>query len=118
VKLEVHPEAEPELTSLPQGERYAMQNAFEKLMVYGDQLPFPHSSKVKGAAQLRELRPRAGRSPWRGLYRRLGDTLVIAAIGPEAQTDPRGFRHAVRTAGERLIQLEQERRADGKDPSA
>lgn len=109
MKLEVHPEVEQELAALPQGERYAMQNAFEKLAVYGDQLPFPHSSKVKGVAGLRELRPRAGRSPWRAFYRRLGDTLVIVAIGPEAQVDSRGFRHATQTAGARLVQLEQER---------
>ena len=36
-----------------------MQHAVEKLEVYGDQLPFPHSTRVRGAAQLRELRPRA-----------------------------------------------------------
>jgi len=103
--------AEVALASLPEGERHAMQNAFEKLVAYGDQLPFPHSSKVKGAAQLRELRPRAGRSLWRAFYRRIADTLVIGAIGPEASADPQGFRRAVRTAGERLVHLEQERRA-------
>jgi hypothetical protein len=32
------------------------------------------------------------------------------AVGPEARTDPQGFRHAVRTGAERLIQLEQERK--------
>lgn len=86
-----------------------MQNALEKLMVYGDQLPFPHSSKVKGAIHLRELRPRAGRSPWRAFYRRIADTIVIGAIGPEAEADPHGFRRAVQAAAERLIQLEQGR---------
>ena len=105
----MHPDAEEELASLPEGERHAMQNAFEKLVAYGDQLPFPHSSKVKGVAQLRELRPRAGRSPWRAFYRRITDTLVIGAIGPEASVDPQGFRRAVRAAGERLVELEQER---------
>lgn len=94
-----------------------MQNAFEKLEVYGDQLPFPHSSRVKGAAQLRELRPRAGQSPWRAFYRRVGDTLVIGAIGPEAHVDPRGFGHAIRAAEARLTRLEQERRHHGADPS-
>jgi hypothetical protein len=110
VKVEVHPDAEAELASLPEGERHAMQNAFEKLAVHGDQLPFPHSSKVKGAAQLRELRPRAGRSAWRAFYRRIADTLVIGAIGPEARAKPHEFRRAVRSAGERLIQLEEQRK--------
>jgi hypothetical protein len=109
VKVELHPDAEEELASLPEGERHAMQNAFEKLVAYGDQLPFPHSSRVKGAPQLRELRPRAGRSPWRAFYWRIADALVVAAIGPEANTDPQGFRRAVRAAGERLLQLEEER---------
>jgi hypothetical protein len=59
-----------------------MLNAVEKLTVFGPALPFPHSSAIQGAERLRELRPRAGRSPWRGFYRRLGDVLVISAIGP------------------------------------
>jgi hypothetical protein len=96
-----------ELNSLPQGERHAMQNALEKLAVYGDKLPFPHSSKVKGTGQLQELRPRAGRSPWRAFYRRIGETVVVGAIGPEARVDPQGFRRSIRSAVERLITLEQ-----------
>ncbi len=94
-----------------------MQNAFEKLEAYGDHLPFPHSSRVKGATQLRELRPRAGRSPWRAFYPRVGDTLVIGAIGPEAHVDPRGFGRAIRAAEARLTRLDQERRRHGADPS-
>lgn len=85
-----------------------MQHAFEKLEIYGDQLPFPHSSRVKGAAWLRELRPRAGRSPWRAFYRRVSGTLVIGAIGPEARVDTRGFGRAVRAAEARLARLERE----------
>ena len=118
VRVEVHPEAEGELQALPAAERAAMHNAFEKLEVYGDQLPFPHSSRVKGAAQLRELRPRAGRSPWRAFYRRVGDALVIGAIGPEAHADPRGFGRAIRAAEARLTRLEHERGRHGTDPSA
>jgi hypothetical protein len=118
VNVEVHPEAEGELQALPAAERAAMQHAFEKLEVYGDQLPFPHSSRVKGAAQLRELRPRAGRSPWRAFYRRVVSTLVIGAIGPEAHVDPRGFGRAIRAAEVRLTRIEQERRqGHGPDPS-
>lgn len=117
VNVEVHPEAEGELAVLPAAERAAMQNAFEKLEVYGDQLPFPHSSRVKGAARLRELRPRAGRSPWRAFYRRVGNMLVIGVIGPEAHVDPRGFGRAIRTAEARLSRLQQERRRHGTGPS-
>jgi hypothetical protein len=119
VNVEVHPETEGELQALPAAERTAMHHAFEKLEVYGDQLPFPHSSRVKGAAaQLRELQPGAGRSPWRAFYRRVGDTPVIGAIGPEARVDPRGFGRAIRAAEARLTRLEQERRRHGADPSA
>ncbi len=117
VRVEVHPDAEGELQALPAAERAAMHNAFEKLESYGDQLPFPHTSRVKGGPQLRELRPRAGRSPWRAFYRRVGDTLVVGAVGPEAQVDPRGFARAIRVAEERLNRLEHERRQRyGADP--
>lgn len=82
-----------------------MQNAIEKLKVLGDLLRFPHQSKVQGT-DLRELRPRAGRSPWRALYRRVGAVIVVAAIAPEAQVDPQGFRRAIRAAEERLANLD------------
>jgi hypothetical protein len=103
MRLVLFPEAKTELDALPPRERFAMDAALEKLKAYGDRLPFPHSSDVKGAGvTLRELRPRAGNSPWRAFYRRVGDAIVVAAIGPEAKSDPRGFRHAVETAIERL----------------
>lgn len=110
MEVELHPAAEDELRSLPAGERYALQNAFEKLEAAGDQLPFPHSSQVKGAANLRELRPRAGRSAWRAFYRRVAETLIVGAIGPEARVDPAGFRRAARVAEDRLAALERERK--------
>ena len=47
------------------------------------------------------------RSPWRALYRRLGDGLVVLAIGPEAQHDKRGFDRAVRLAEDRLKEIEE-----------
>src|SRR5215475_7578656 len=37
----------------------------------GPILPFPHQSAVRGS-NLRELRPRSGRSAWRALYRHVG----------------------------------------------
>lgn len=117
MNVDVHPEAEEELQALPAAEVAAMQHAFEKLEAYGDQLPFPHSSRVKGAARLRELRPRAGRSPWRAFYRRILGTLVIGAIGPEAHVDPRGFGRAIRAAEARLTQFEERRRHDANPPT-
>ena len=101
MEIEYLGEAVAELTALPRGERVAMLNALDKLSVVGDQLPHPHSSQVKGT-RLRELRPRAGRSPWRALYLRIGDRLVIAAICPEAQHDARGFARGLVVAQERL----------------
>ena len=79
-----------------------MRNAIGKLEQAGEDLAYPHSSSVRGAANLRELRPRAGRSPWRGFYRRIGAEIVIGAFGPEVQADPPGFVRAVRAAEERL----------------
>ena len=67
----------------------------------------PHTSQVKGSS-LRELRPRRGSSPWRALYRRVGDVLVIAAIAPEAKVNPRGFARGVRAAETRLSEIEEE----------
>jgi hypothetical protein len=63
---------------------------------------------VQGADRLRELRLRAGRSAWRALYRRVGDVFVIAAIGPEAQADKRGFGRAVTAAQARLALIEED----------
>jgi hypothetical protein len=86
-----------------------MVNAVVKLEAIGPMLGHPHSSDVRGAASLRELRPRAGRSPWRCLYRRFGpDVFVIAAIAPEAQVDRRGFDRAVTAAVTRLNDLEED----------
>jgi hypothetical protein len=49
---------------LPVTERNAIMNAVAKLVVFGDQLGAPHTSQVKGSELgIRELRPRAGRSP-------------------------------------------------------
>src|ERR1700738_5311729 len=90
----------------------SMLVAIEKLGLFGDQLPYPHSSSVQGATKLRELRPRAGRSGWRAFYRRIGRVMVIGAIGPEAETDPRGFRGATGAAKQRLDEFERGRKAN------
>jgi hypothetical protein len=105
MEIEFHPEAERELLELRElsvGEHTAMLNALAKLQAIGALLDFPHTSQVRDAANLRELRPRAGRSPWRAFYRRVGDVMRVAAVGPEAKHDERGFRAAVKRAVARL----------------
>jgi hypothetical protein len=104
-----HPQAAAEHRAIQEKtERVAIQHAVEKLISVGPRLPFPHQSAVKGkrGKGLRELRPRAGRSPWRPLYRALGDRLVILAVGPEAHVDTRGFNDAVERAQSRFEELE------------
>jgi hypothetical protein len=106
VEVEYHTESERELNALPAEEKIAMVHAVEKLRHFGDRLPFPHSSMVKGATKLRELRPRAGRSRWRAFYRRVGNIIIIAAIGPEASVDRQRFRRAMTAAQQRFDELE------------
>lgn len=103
-----HPEARAEANAIPLQERKAIDNAVDKLVSLGPTLPHPHSSKVMGdpGGSLRELRPRAGRSPWRCIYQRIGDVFVIAAIAPEAQKDKAGFDRAVNDAKTRLAEIE------------
>lgn len=108
------PDAEDEVAGLPPQERVAMLNVVEKLQQLGERLPFPHSSGVRGT-KLRELRPRAGRSPWRAFYRRVGDILVIGSIGPEAKQDKRGFARAVDAAEQRITLFEQQDRKEEKN---
>lgn len=103
--VEIIPEANQELRDLPSPERKAMARAVEKLQLLGTHLAYPHSSQVQGTG-MRELRPRAGRSPWRALYQRVGDRMVIIAIAPEAQHDPRGFKRAVAQAQRRLTHIQ------------
>jgi len=101
-------EARHEFNQLPAREQSAMIHALDKLAAEGPALPYPHSSAVQGADRLRELRLRGGRSAWRALYRRVGEIFVIAAIGPEAQADKRGFGRAVAAAQARLDQIEED----------
>lgn len=96
-------------TSWPMGEKVAMLHAAQKLEVVGPLLGHPHSSAVQGdvGQGLRELRPRAGRSRWRPIYRRVSSaTFVILAVAPEAVIDSRGFQAAVGRAVARLADLE------------
>jgi hypothetical protein len=102
------PDAGRERDKLPSRARHALFNAVAKLQTIGPMLGYPRSSAVQSVDGLRELRPRAGRSAWRALCRQVGDRLVVAAIAPEAQHDPKGFRRACSDALDRLSELEEE----------
>lgn len=97
-----------EAAAIPDHERKAINSAADKLVSLGPHLAFPHSGKVMGdpGGSLRELRSRAGRSPWRCIYERIGDVFVIGAITPEAQKDKAGFKRAMRAAKNRLAEIE------------
>jgi hypothetical protein len=98
----IHPDAEVELGELPAREQGAIATAVEELRAEGPMLGYPHTSEVKAVHNLRELRPRRGHSRWRAFYRQIDHALVIGAIGPEAEADPRHFRRAVGAALQRL----------------
>jgi len=105
----VHPDAVAELAAVPAADRVSLDHVMLKLRELGPALPFPHSSAIRDADRLRELRPRAGRSRWRAFYRQVGDVIfVVAAIGPEAAVKPKAFTRAVRAAEDRLNKIEQE----------
>jgi hypothetical protein len=105
-----HPAADSEQAAIADpAERVAVQHAREKLEALGPLLGAPHSSAIKsdGGAGLRELRPRAGRSRWRPIYRQVQpETFVILAVAPEAQIGRRAFDRAIRDAKQRLGELE------------
>ena len=105
-----HPAADAERATISDGpERNAIQHAREKLEALGPQLGAPHTSAIRGedGSGLRELRPRAGRSRWRPIYRRVQPrTFVILAIAPEAQIDKRGFDQKITQAQRRFKDLE------------
>ena len=103
----VLPEADKELLNLSRSDRRAMVHALDKLRVRGEELPFPHASQVVSVRPaVWELRPSGGHNAWRGFYRRVGDVMVVAAFGPDAKVNARGFERAVRAAQERLQRWE------------
>lgn len=102
------PQAEAEQAKLPAREQAAIHNAIRKLEALGDTLGYPHASHVQQTETLRELRPRAGKSPWRALFAKTGGHFVIAAVCPEAAQDPRGFSRGIDNALVRLAELEEE----------
>lgn len=100
-----HPNAETELQGLPAKEQTAIGHAVEKLESEGPNLGHPHSSAVKIAINLRELRPRSGRCRWRAFYRQVGPAFVIGGIDPEANVNQRAFRKAVSAAEQRIDEV-------------
>src|SRR5674536_310439 len=102
------PDAESERLVLPKVVRNALIHAVEKLEAFGPQLGYPHTSAVQGFTGLRELLPRAGRSPWRALYRRVSDVRARRRRAPAAQSDQRGFDRAARQAVARLAEIEED----------
>jgi hypothetical protein len=75
------PDAVVEVLAMKSKEEHrALLNAVRKLGELGEQLGPPHMKPLKGAAALRELRPRQGQSDWRAIYRRAGDFYAILAI--------------------------------------
>ena len=99
------PEARAELQSLVESEREAIENAMAKLEALGLALRFPHCSYIQDSNKIWELRPRAGKSPWRAFYRQLGQAFVVASVGPEAKVSPRDFKRAVTAAEGRLDEV-------------
>ena len=83
-----HPDAEDERRVLPARERVALDNAVEKLKEIGPTLGYPHTSDVRGADDIRELRPRQGRSAWRAFYREIGGTIVVGPSDPRLKASP------------------------------
>ncbi|HEX2418873.1 MAG TPA: type II toxin-antitoxin system RelE/ParE family toxin [Micromonosporaceae bacterium] len=98
----IHPDAETELGRLPTREQDAIATAVAELRAEGPTLGYPHTSEVRAVHGLRELRPRRGHSRWRAFYRQIDHALVIGAIGPEAEADPKRFKRAVEIALQRL----------------
>lgn len=98
----IHPGAEAELDKLPTKEQESIATAIAELRAEGPTLGYPHTSEVRAVHSLRELRPRRGHSRWRAFYRQIDHTLVIGAIGPEAEADPKHFKRAVEVALQRL----------------
>ena len=83
----------------------AIRNVVSKLKVLGIGLAFPHCSALQGPGcdGFWELRPRAGRSPWRPIFRRTEARLfVVYAVGPDAAVNKKRFRRSIIDARKRF----------------
>ena len=74
------------------GSGWPYANAVDKPRRLGEQLVPPHMKPLKGYGELRELRPRQGRSPTRPPYRRFGDSYVILAIAVKDDFEKKASR--------------------------
>ncbi|MGI9116594.1 MAG: hypothetical protein ACR2JV_03015 [Gaiellales bacterium] len=95
-----------ELLAREPREAVAIAHAVAKLVAEGTRLGHPWTSAVRGSSLpgLRELRPRAGRSRHRVLYRQVPGGFDLLALAPEAQSDRRAFEAAVRRAVDRAAE--------------
>jgi phage-related protein len=99
------PDAVLDLEALTsRGERKATFTAVDKLRALGPKLVPPHTKSLKGEPGLYELRPRAGKSPVRPIYRRVDDEYVILAVAIAA--DKADFDVAVAHARARSSRYE------------
>ena len=105
IKIIDHAECAAEILALQHSdhrEYRAVLHARATLAAQGAALGYPHTSAVRGSAMgLRELRPRAGHSRHRILYRRFGNSLVLLALVRDALIDARRFDRAVTDAERR-----------------
>jgi hypothetical protein len=77
-------------------EYQAIRTVADKLKNLGPRLVRPHSGNVQGYPDLRELRPRAGNSPWRVIYRRFGNLMIIGGVAHKSSFEADAQRAARR----------------------
>jgi hypothetical protein len=112
-EVDLHPGAVREMEAIGvDADRKAIAHVIEKLEVEGLFLGRPHQRAVrgKGGSGLRELRPRGGRSRWRLIYGRTGESqFTILSVGPEVEVSRAGYRRAVRDGKRRLAGIGERR---------
>jgi len=93
-------EARAEFNAMPPDEKASMFRVVRLLKEHDERLGYPHTSHVRGADRLRELRPNAGHSAWRAFYRRIGDRWWVGAFSAH------DYAGAARRAEARLDRVE------------
>lgn len=97
--VEYHAGAVEDLKSFGAREQKGALIVVDFLSQLGIKIKEPHMKPLQGEKKLRELRPGGGKTLIRPLYFQLDRrTFKIVAIGPEAMTDPVGFKSAVARA--------------------
>jgi len=105
VQIWLHPEAVPELNSLPDDHRFVVNTALAIWRRLGRDLQEPHVSALLWSSELRLLCPDSGRSPWRVFWAPYGRGAIVLCVGPSEQTNSSGYRFAADTALARLRAL-------------